>query len=120
MTTTTNAPNITTTTTTTMNAMAMAVADDWLCRVDGTAQKTSAARKMAKMRCVKPAVNKIRNAGNVEQQAAVLRAVIDHRDLTAARELAGIDSTKEIAAAKYVCEQSTRMLGRARSNEKAR
>jgi hypothetical protein len=102
-----------------MNATAMAVADDWLCRVDGTARKTSAARKMAKMRRVKPAVDKIRNAGNVEQQAAVLRAVIDHCDLTAARELTGIDSTKEIAAAKYVCEQSTRMLGRARSNEKA-
>ena len=77
---------------------------------------------MAKMRLIKPAVNRIHNAGNVEQQAAVLRAVIDHRYFTAARELAGIDSTKEIAAAKYVCEQSARMLGRARtrSNEKAR
>ena len=55
---------------------------------------------MSKMRRVKPAVDRLCNAGSVEQQASALRAVIDYRDLAAARELAGIDSTKEMAAAK--------------------
>ncbi len=72
------------------------------------------------MRKVKPAVDRILKAGSVEDQAAVLRAVIDHRDLAAARELAGIDSSKDITTAKYVCEQSARMLGRARSSKNAR
>ncbi len=117
-TTTTTAPNVTTTTTpTTMNATAMPTGDDWLCHVDGTARRSSAAKKMAKMRRVK--LNQICNAGNVKQQAAVLHAVIDHRDLAAAHELAGIDSTKEMAATKYVCEQSARMLGRACSSKNA-
>jgi hypothetical protein len=57
-------------------------------------------KKMSKMRRVKPAVDRLCNAGSVEQQASALRAVIDYRDLAAARELAGIDSTKEMAAAK--------------------
>jgi hypothetical protein len=74
---------------------------------------------MAKMQRVKPAVDRICNAGNVKQQAAVLCAVIDHRDLAAARELAGINSMKEMAAAKYVCDESARMLGRARSSKNA-
>ncbi len=74
---------------------------------------------MAKMRRVKPAVNQISNTSNVKQQAAVLCAVIDHCDLAAARELARIDSMKEMAATKYVCEQSARMLGRARSSKNA-
>ncbi len=71
------------------------------------------------MQCIKPTVNQICNAGNVKLQAAVLCAVIDHRDLAAAHELAGIDSTKEMAATKYVCEQSARMLGCARSSKNA-
>jgi hypothetical protein len=66
-----------------------------------------------------PAVDQIHNAGDVEQQAAVLCAVIDHRDLAAAHELARIDSTKEMATAKYVCEQSARMLGHACSSKNA-
>ncbi len=57
------------------------------------------------------AVDKILNAGNIEQQAAVLRAIANHPALAAAYKLAGIDSLKEQATTKYVCEQSTRMLG---------
>jgi hypothetical protein len=98
----------------------MAANDDWLRRVDGTPRRSSAAKKMAKMRRVKPAVDRILKAGDVSKQAAVLRAVIDHRDLAAAREVAGIDLSKDIATAKYVCEQSARMLGRAWSTENAR
>jgi hypothetical protein len=102
-----------------MESTAMPAGDDWLRRVDGTARRSSAAKKMAKMRRLKLAVDRVCNAGNIEQQAAVLRAIIDHRDLASAHELAGIDSTKEMAAAKYVCEQSARMLGRARSSKNA-
>ncbi len=60
---------------------------------------------------VKLAVNKILNACNVEQQAAVLRVVIDHHDLAAARELAGIKSSKEQATMEYLFDQSAWMLG---------
>jgi hypothetical protein len=59
---------------------------------------------MAKLRCVKPAVDKILNASNTEQQAAVLCTVTNHPALAAARELAKINSSKEQATAKYVCE----------------
>ncbi len=111
---------MTTTTTTTMNATAMPARDDWLRRVNRTAQRSSAAKKMAKMQRVKPAIDQICNAGNLKQQAAVLYAVIDHRDLAAACELAGIDSMKEMAAAKYVCQQSARMLGCAPSSKNDR
>jgi hypothetical protein len=74
---------------------------------------------MAMMQRIKPAVNQICNAGDVKQQAAVLCAVIDHCDLAAACKLAGINSTKEMAATKYVCEQSARMLGCTRSSKNA-
>jgi hypothetical protein len=134
-TTTTTAPNATTmttmTTTTTAldgktmmttattNATAMAANDDWLRCVDGTAQRSFAAKIMAKMRRMKPALDQILKAGNVFKQAAMLCAVIDHHDLAAACEVAGINSPKDIATAKFVCEQSARMLGRAWSNKKA-
>ncbi len=98
----------------------MAANDDWLRRVDGTERRSSDAKKMAKMWKVKPAADRILKAGSVEDQAAVLCAVIDHRDLAAACELAGIDSSMDITTAKYVCKQSARMLGRARSSENAR
>jgi hypothetical protein len=110
----------TTTTTTMMNAIVMAANDDWLCCVNGTALWSSAAKKMAKMRRVKPAVDRILSAGNVFKQAAVLCAVIDHHDLAAAREVASINSSKDIATAKYVCEQSAWMLGQTRSSKNAR
>jgi hypothetical protein len=120
MTTTTTAPDATTTmTTTTTNATAMAANDGWLRLVDGTERRSSAAKKMEKMRKVKPAIDQILKAGSVKDQAAVLHAVINHHDLAAARELAGINLSKDITTAKYVCEQSTRMLGWARSSKNA-
>ena len=114
------AVNSTTTTTTTTTSPTMAAADDWLHRVDGTVQRSNAANKMAKMRRIKPVVDRICNAISVEERASVLRAAIDHRDLVAAREFIGIDSTKEMSTAKYLCEQSARMLERSRKNNKAR
>jgi hypothetical protein len=57
------------------------------------------AMRMAKMRCVKPTVDKIVDAGNVNDQATMIRAVVDHPALVAARALAGILSTKEQAVA---------------------
>jgi hypothetical protein len=56
---------------------------------------------MAKSHMVKPAVNKILNAVSVELQAAALRTVTDHPSLTAARILAGIDTSKAIVAIKF-------------------
>ena len=57
-------------------------------------------------------VEKILRAGNVEVQAAVLRAVASHPSLAPARELARIDSSKEQAGYKFVCvcEQSVRLM----------
>ncbi len=94
------------------------MADRWLFTIKGTVH-TPAACKIAKLQSVKPAVEKILNAGNVKQQAAVLRAVENHPALAAACKIAEIDSSKEQAAAKYVCEQSAWMLGRACSDKKA-
>jgi hypothetical protein len=113
------ANNITTTTmTTVMNATTMVVADDWLCRVENSVMELCC-KKIAKMRCVKPAVDRIPNASSVEEMASILCAVLDHRDLAAALEFIGIDSTKEMSAVKYLCEQSARMLICARKNSKA-
>ncbi len=91
----------------------MAANDNWLGCVDGTVRGSSAAKKMAKIQRVKLAVDQILKAGDVFKQAAILCAVIDHCDLAAACEVAGIDLSKDIATAKYVCEQSAQMLGRA-------
>ncbi len=73
----------------------MVAEGDWLHRADGTARRTSNAKKM---RRVKPAVDQIKNSGSVEEQAAALRAVIDHHDLAAARQHAGIDSSNDTIA----------------------
>ena len=81
---------------------------------------TPAARKMAKQRRVKPAVDNILNAGNVQSQAALLRALADHPALAPAIKMAGIATSKEMAAAKFVCNQSARMMERARSGKKLR
>jgi len=86
----------------------------WKYGPDGTKRGPNAS-KMAKHRKLKPAVDKILNAGGVESQAAVLRAVADHPALTVARLLAGIDSSKSTNATKFLCEQSSRMLSRMRS-----
>ena len=63
------------------------------------AARTLAAMRMAKMRCVKPTVDKIVDTGNANDQATMICAVVDHPALVAARVLAGILSTKEQAAA---------------------
>lgn len=75
---------------------------------------------MAKLRRVKPAVDKIIKAGSVESQAAVLRAVADHPALAAASKLAGIETSKQLAATKFIWEQSSRMMERARSGGRHR
>ena len=95
---------------------------DWLCRADGKARRSSNAIKMAKMRRVKPAVDQITKAVSVEDQAALLRAVAGHRNLAAACRVAGINSSlndTDADTVNYLCGQSARMLGRARSNETA-
>ena len=95
---------------------------DWLCRADGKARRSSNAIKMAKMRRVKPAVDQITTAVSVEDQAALLRAVAGHRNLAAACQFAGINSSlndTNADTANYLCGQSARMLGRACSNETA-
>ncbi len=90
----------------------VAMAAPWLVCANSTVH-THAAAKTFKLRCVKPAVERILNADDVQQQAAVLRAVADHPALMVVQELAGIDYSKEIAAAKFVCKQSSGMMGRA-------
>ena len=105
---------------TTTTSPTMAAVDDWLRCVDETVRRSNAANKMVKMRRIKPVVDQICNAISVEEWASVLRAVIDHRDLAAAREFIGINSTKEMSTTKYLCEQSARMLERAHKNNKAR
>jgi len=42
---------------------------------------------MAKMRCVKPTVDKIVDAGNVNDQATMICTIVDHPTLVAARAL---------------------------------
>ena len=84
------------------------------------AARTLAAMRMVKMQRVKPTVDTIVKAGNVEDQATLIRAVVNHSALAAARALAGLLSTKEQAAASYVSKQTARILGRARSNVKVR
>jgi hypothetical protein len=115
---------MTTTTTTTTTTMTMtmaaiaAVAPSSIC-ANGAA-RTLAAMRMAKMRCIKPTVDKMVDAGNVNDQATMIHAVVDHPALVAAHALAGILSMKEQAVASYVSKQTVRMLGRARSNVKVR
>ncbi len=75
----------------------------WEYGTNGTVRMPTAS-KMAKSHMVKPAVDKILNAVSIELQPVVLRTVTDHRSLTAARILAGIDTLKAIVATKYLCE----------------
>jgi hypothetical protein len=49
-------------------------------------------------------------AGKVEAQAAVLCAVANHPSLAPVHELAKINSSKEQAAYKFVCEQSSCLM----------
>jgi len=77
-----------------MTMAAIAAVAPWSIRTNGAA-RTLAASRMPKMRCVKPTVDKIVNAGNTNHQAAMIRAV-----------LAGILSTKDQAVASYVSEQT--------------
>ncbi len=102
----------------TVTSTLTAMVAPWLLTKNGTV-RMPAARKIAKLWGVKLAIDKIVNAGNVEQQAAVLPAVANHPALTAACELARINSLKEQATAKYVCEQSRQMLGCACSSNNA-
>jgi hypothetical protein len=72
------------------------------------------------MWCVKPAVDKNVDAGNINDQENMILAVVDHPALVAARALAGILSKKEQAAALYISKQTVQMLGHAHSNVKVR
>jgi len=69
-----------------------------------------AVHQMAKSRQVKPAVDTILSARNIDAQAALLHAVTDHTSFFAAYKLARISLPKEQAAHKVVCEQSTRIM----------
>jgi hypothetical protein len=115
--TTTTTTTTTTTSTTTMSMAAIAAVAPWLIGGNGAA-RTPRAMRMAKMRRVKPTVDTIIKIGNVMDQASLIRAVVNHPALVAASALAGLLSTKEQAVSLYVSEQTTWMLGRARSNKK--
>ena len=78
------------------------------------------ARKVAKFRAVRPAVEKILCTGSPSIQAAVLRAVIDHPSLAAAREIAGIHSSKQQVATTFLCCQTARLLTENRKTGKKR
>jgi hypothetical protein len=80
---------MTTTTTSTTTSMATAAAPDmdpWAVSSSGKVG-SRAAKKMAKQRHVKPSVDKILNAGNVQLQSALLHALADHPALTPAVKL---------------------------------
>ena len=96
-----------------------AAADPWSLDNNGVV-RTPSARRKAKSRQVKPAVDAILRAGSIDAQAAVLRAVADHTSLKDACDLARISSSKEQAAHKFLCEQSARMMERNRATEKLR
>ena len=102
-----------------MTMAAIVAVAPWSIRANGAA-RTLAASRMAKMRCIKPIVDKIVNAGNTNHQSTTIRAVLDHTALAAACTLAGILSTKDQAVASYVSKHTARMLERARSNLKVR
>ena len=75
----------------------------WALNDNGT-MRTPLAQRVAKHSQVKPAVDSILHAGNVVQQGALLRAVLDHPSMAA------INSSKESAAAKYGVGQLARMM----------
>jgi len=109
---------ISTTTTSTTTSMTTAAAPDsmdpWAVSSSGKV-RLRAAKKMAKQRCVKQSFNKILTTGNVQLQAALLCALTDHPALAPAIKLAGIATSRSMAAATFVCTQSARMMERARS-----
>jgi hypothetical protein len=61
-------------------AASVAAADQWSVNTNGNVHMP-VVQKMMKHRCVKPAVDSILRAGNVQAQAAVLRAVADYPSL---------------------------------------
>jgi hypothetical protein len=75
-------------------------------------------KRSAKM--VKPAVEAICQGRNIILEAAVLHAVADHPALNAARELAGIETSKTLALSKFLCNQSLRMMERAPNGKSVR
>ena len=113
---------MTTTTTTTTTSMTTTAAQDMDPRAVSSSGKVRslAAKKMAKQRRVKPSVDKILNVGNIKLQAALLRALADHPALAPAVKLAGIATSRAMAAAEFVCAQLAQMMDRARSGEKLR
>jgi hypothetical protein len=94
-------------------------ADPWAVSSSGKV-RPRAAKKMAKQQRVKPSVDKILSAGNVQSQAALLRALADHPALAPAVKMAGIAMSRAIAAAKFVCNQSACMMECTRSETKLR
>jgi hypothetical protein len=98
VTTTTMMTTTNTSTTTSMTTAAAPDMDPWAVSSTGKV-RTPSARKMAKQRCVKPAVDNILNAGNVQSQAALLRALADHPRLAPAVKMAGIATSRAMAAA---------------------
>jgi len=94
---------MTTTTKTTTKATTMTALcsdDHWALNANGT-MRTLLAKRVAKHRQVKPAVDSIPSAGNAVQQGALLRGVLDHPSIFSAQKMAAIDSSKESAATKY-------------------
>ena len=91
--------------------------DHWALNANGT-MRTLLAKRVAKHRQVKPAVDSIPSAGNAVQQGALLRGVLDHPSMFSAQKMAAIDSLKESAAEKYVMVQSVRMMERNRNTSK--
>jgi hypothetical protein len=83
--------------------------DPWAVTSSGKVHMPTA-KKMAKQRRVKPSVDQIINAGNVQLQAAILCALADHPALAPAVEVAGIATSRAIAAAKFVCTQPACMM----------
>ncbi len=69
---------------------------------------------------MKPAVENILRTGSVQEQAAVLCAVMDHPSLASARKLARIDSLKMQAAYNFVCKQSSCLMKRNCNRENSR
>jgi hypothetical protein len=96
-------PAVTTTTLATA-ASAISSANPWAFCADGM-EHTPVPSKMAKLRHIKPAVDKIIGAGCLELQAAFLHTVVDHPALGTACIIAGIDTAKATATSKFVCNQ---------------
>ena len=108
-------PTLTTMTSTMATTTAMMVAPPcWSVGAFGSVRMSGAA-KMAKMHRVKPVVERILRGSGLKDHADLLRAVVDHPMMAAARELAGFDSSKEKVTAEYLSGQSAWMMGRARA-----